>query len=490
MLKNGFYNIVGASIRILLALLTIPGLIHLIGMKEYGIWTLISSTINLVTLAEAGLSISTTFFVSSDLTNYDHDGIAQTLTATMGTMLLLSTLAGICLWQGAPFLMHFFPALETSQQIAAVEALQIGGIIVWGRLIQQVLVGIEQAYQQYGLMNALNIVQSVLTNLGILAVAWFGGKTVAMMQLMALATVILLIAHVGACGWLLRDVRLRFIWSTEKSSAIIRYSINTWFTSLGGALFGQVDKLIVGTLLGVEKLGVYAAITSVANQINVVSALPVQPLLPILSKYPKREKDKEKNIAMLQGIKQALQLNAVVALGMGVCLFALSSLVMGIIIPSTTSNSEYTSLFQIAVMIYTLYSLNAFGYYTLLGINAVKLCMFIQLTAGLLSLLLICFGAQYFDLSGAVLGNGGYIGTYLLTLFGMHKLCIPSKAWGAWIQFPVLWFIASIIMHIAVPNIIILKAFILALQVSIMALWFITAQGKNIRVFNWSIAGR
>jgi O-antigen/teichoic acid export membrane protein len=489
MLKNGFYNIVGASIRILLALLTIPGLIHLIGMKEYGIWTLISSTINLVTLAEAGLSISTTFFVSSDLTNYDHDGIAQTLTATMGTMLLLSTLAGIGLWQGAPFLMHFFPALETSQQIAAVEALQIGGIIVWGRLIQQVLVGVEQAYQQYGLMNVLNIMQSTLTNLGILTVAWFGGKTVAMMQLMALATIILLVAHVGACVWLLRDVRLRFIWSTEKSSAIIRYSLNTWFTSLGGALFGQVDKLIVGTLLGVEKLGIYAAITSVANQINVVSALPAQPLLPILSSYPKREKDKEKNTGMLQKIKQALQLNAVVALGIGISLFALSSLVVGIIIPGEVNN-DYIILFQIAVMIYTLYSLNAVGYYTLLGTNAVKLCMLTQLTAGLLSLLLIYFGAQFFGLYGAVLGNAGYIGTCLLTLFGMQKLCIPYRAWGTWTQFPLLWFITSIIMHIAVPNIIILKALMLAFQVAILAFWFIAVQGKNIRVFNWSMAGR
>ncbi len=489
MLKNGFYNIVGASIRILLALLTIPGLIHLIGMKEYGIWTLISSTINLVTLAEAGLSISTTFFVSSDLTNYDHDGIAQTLTATMGTMLLLSTLAGIGLWQGAPFLMHFFPALETSQQIASVEALQIGGIIVWGRLIQQVLVGIEQAYQQYGLMNALNIMQSVLTNLGILAVAWFGGKTVAMMQLTALATIILLIAHVGACGWLLRDIRLRFIWSTEKSSAIIRYSLSTWFTSLGGVLFGQVDKLIVGTLLGVEKLGIYAAITSVANQINVVSALPAQPLLPILSNYSKKEKDKEKNISLLQKIKQALQLNAVVALGMGISLLALSSLIVGVIIPGEINN-DYVALFQIVIMIYTLYSLNAVGYFTLLGKNAVRLCMFTQLTAGLLSLLLIYFGAYFFGLYGAALGNAGYVGTWLLTFFGMQKLGIPFKDWGTWIQFPLLWFITSIMMHIAVPNIIILKALILAFQIAILALWFIAVQDKNIRVFNWSTSGK
>ncbi len=489
MLRNGFYNIVGASIRILLALLTIPGLIHLIGMKEYGIWTLISSTIALVTLAEAGLSISTTFFVSYDLANNDYDGLSQTLTATAGAMLLISTLAGIGLWQGASLLMYFFPTLEASQKIACVEALQIGGIVVWGRLIQQVLVGIEQAYQQYGLINILNIVQSVSTNLGILMVAWFGGKTLAMMQLTALATIILLIAHIGACSWLLKNIKLQFAWSAKKSSEIVRYSLNTWFTSLGGALFGQVDKLIVGTLLGVEKLGVYAAITSVANQINVVSSLPVQPLLPILSNYSKREKEKEKNIAMLQKIKQALQLNAVVALGMGIGLFALSSLVITIIIPGEVNN-DHTTLFQIAVTIYTLYSLNAVGYYTLLGVNAVKLCMFTQLTAGLLSLLLIYFGAQFFGLYGAVSGNAGYIGTYLLTLFGMRKLGIPFHAWGAWTQFPLLWFIVSTIMHIAIPNIIALRAFVLALQIAVLAFWFITVQGKNIRVFNWSMAER
>jgi O-antigen/teichoic acid export membrane protein len=265
--------------------------------------------------------------------------------------------------------------------------------------------------------------------------------------------------------------------------------LGTWFTSLGGVLFGQVDKLIVGTLLGVEKLGIYAAITSVANQINVVSALPAQPLLPILSNYQKREKDKERNIAMLQKIKQGFQLNAVVALGMGVGLFALSSLVVGIIIPGE-KNNDYTALFQIAVIIYALYSLNAVGYYTLLGTNAVRLCMSTQLTAGFLSLLLIYVGAQVFGLYGAVLGNAGYIGTWLLTLFGMQKLGIPFRAWAAWLWFPNLWFLASVIVSIAVPNIVTLKLCILLLQVVILAFWFIAVQGKNIRVFNWSMAGR
>lgn len=69
MIKNGFYNVVGAVIRIGLTLLTIPLIIRLIGVEEYGLWTLVSTMIGIVGLAEAGLAVSTTVFLSRDLAN-------------------------------------------------------------------------------------------------------------------------------------------------------------------------------------------------------------------------------------------------------------------------------------------------------------------------------------------------------------------------------------------------------------------------------------
>lgn len=96
--KNGYYNAVGGIIRIGLAILTIPLLILLIGVGEYGLWTLVSSVIAIVTLAEAGLATSTTVFVSQDLGKEDVDGLSQTLTVTVGAMLTLATFAAISLF--------------------------------------------------------------------------------------------------------------------------------------------------------------------------------------------------------------------------------------------------------------------------------------------------------------------------------------------------------------------------------------------------------
>ncbi|HPD42234.1 MAG TPA: polysaccharide biosynthesis protein, partial [Anaerolineae bacterium] len=86
--KNGLYNSIGSAIQMLLSILIIPVLIRGVGLDEYGLWTLVASVFGLVELAEAGLSVSTTYFVSRDLADAAHSSISQTLTVTVGVSLL------------------------------------------------------------------------------------------------------------------------------------------------------------------------------------------------------------------------------------------------------------------------------------------------------------------------------------------------------------------------------------------------------------------
>ncbi|MHC5830236.1 MAG: lipopolysaccharide biosynthesis protein, partial [Nostoc sp.] len=105
LLKNGFYNTVGGVVRIGLAVLTIPILIKMLGIEEYGLWTLAYAVVQVVNLAEAGLSVATTVFVSQDIDKEDADNLSnslsETLTVTFGGMLIFATLAAIALLFGA-----------------------------------------------------------------------------------------------------------------------------------------------------------------------------------------------------------------------------------------------------------------------------------------------------------------------------------------------------------------------------------------------------
>lgn len=427
------------AIRIGLFVLTIPILIRLMGIEAYGVWTLAYSVLGMVTLAEAGLSVATTVFVSQDLRKEETDSLSKTLTVTFGSILILSTFALFTIYFSAQLIVSLFPKIDQAQQLILMQALQIGGIVVWVQLIQRVLVGVEQAYQSYGLTNLLSTIQSILLSLGMLVVASLGGRTVALMQWQAVASFIVLLGHIWLVRHLTRDIKLHISWEQKRSLEIAKYSLLTWFSSLGGMLFLRGDRLIVGALLGSTTLGIYATVTDIAGQINYFSALPVQPLLPTLSGInTKLDIYKDK---IQQQIKQAVAINIVIALGLGTILFTLAPLVMQLMLGNTV-NRENILGFRIAAIIYALYSLNAVGYYVLFSINEVKKSLLISLASGTLALTLIAIGASKFGLLGAILGNAGYLGVWFLTFFAMKYLNIKIKIWGTWFQFPIICFLA------------------------------------------------
>jgi O-antigen/teichoic acid export membrane protein len=444
MLKNGFYNTAAGAIRSGINVLTIPILIRALGVDEYGLWTLASTVINVITLAEAGLSTATTMFVSQDLAKEDFDGISQTLTVTGGAMLGLATLAALVLAIGAEPIVGSFAKLDRAQHLTVVHALQIGGIVVWTKLFQQVLIGIEQAYQRYDLLNLLNTFQSLLTGLGMLVVVWWGGRTIELMECQAIVGVVILIGHLALIKYLTYETKLRFQWDRSKGLTVARYSLQTWFTSLGGVLFAQADKLIVGAIFGSRELGIYAVITNIASQINLFSYLPVQPIVPKITQFfatPSADR-----VSFDKQIKSALEINFSIALGAGAMLFTFAPFVLNILIDDAT-NATYILSLQIVAIAYGFASVNAVGYYILLATDAVNICMKIQLISSVGSLLIIYLGSLHFGIIGAAVGNAGFVGTLLMVYMGMQKITIPVSRWLQWIAVPVLWFVGTIVIN-------------------------------------------
>ncbi len=477
MLKQGFYNTLAGVIRLGLGILTVPVLIRLMGVESYGLWALASAVVALVGLAEAGLATATTVFVSQDLGREDCDGLAQTLTVTVSAMLALAMLAVLALWGGAEWIVTGFPKLVWAQQREVVQALQISGVVVWARLIQQVCVGVEQAYQRYGWLNALNTVQAIVLSGGMLWVAGAGGRIVALMQWQAAIGVAGLLGHVYLTRSLLKNLELRPQWNREKGIAVGQYSLMVWISSLGGALFSRCDRLIVGNILGPVVLGVYAAITDMTMQINSFSALPVQPLLPKLSALTMAQTTAPggERSPLKQHLKQALQINGVVALGLGATFMTLSPFILNILFDSTTA-AQYAVPFRVATCAYALYSMNAVGYYLLLSTHAVKTCAWTQFSVGMLSILIIAIGSHFFGLTGAMVGNFGYILIFSQTIIGMKKISIPNSEWLRWLYFPAAWFCLTLILA---------ESFIGSASKTLLILLFM---GQNLVILLWFLS--
>jgi len=444
MIKSGITNVVGQVLRVIASLLTIPLLTRLLGLEEYGLWVLVTAVVGFVMLAEAGLTTSTIVFISQDLAKEDTRELVSSITVLMFAMLALATLTALGLWLLAPFLVLFFPNLNGVQQQTLQAALQIGAIFVWVQLLQQITSGIEQAYQRYDIVNLLRVIQAFGTSGVLLFVAWQGGKVVELMKAQTLVSVIILFLHFGTTRWLTRGINLMPVWDISKGVKILKYSFVTWIGAIGGTFFMQGDRLIVGRLLGAEVLGVYGTITSLAVQINSVSGLLIQPILPQTSAlFAQRT---EKSLALIRTyFHRAVILNIIAAVGLGTLLIVWAPFALRLMLPRLPVADEVFSL-RICVLIYTLYSLNAVGYFVLLATKAVKVNTIILIFSGCFALFLIWVFARQFGLAGVVIGNGGFIMTLALLWFAANQIELPIYHFAHYYYIPCLLLFVEVAM--------------------------------------------
>lgn len=471
LLRNGLYNVGAGTVRGAVGLLTIPFLIRFLGIREYGVWSLVYAVFALMTMSEAGISVAASVFLSKDLAKDDFSEAGRTLTFILISAVLLSAAVGLLLWIAAPMIVRPLAAFESGERADAGRALQIASFAVSFFILQRTLVGVEQALDRYAAINVLELCQSLLANVGLVVVAWLGGRTIELMEWQIFACALLLVAHCFVVFGLLRNKGLVVEWNWSKARRIFRYSLATWTATLGSAAFAQCDRFIVGGVLGAPVLGIYSAITNMTSKINSFSATAVQPLVPSLSR------DVARDVPAQGRIRQATHLNALIAIEAGIFLYVLADWVMQVLAPGATARNDILGL-QIAAVIYALYSLSAPGFYILFSVGGVRINAIVTLSSSVVSLVLILVGARRFGLLGALAGNAGYLGTFFLVTAGLRKVGISLNCYLNWMAFPLLCLAIALIVGTMLHGHLLWRVVFVIVQSALFLLWFLHDQGK------------
>lgn len=463
MLKNGFYNVIGAVIRMFLGVIIIPLLIKFLGIEEYGIWSWLMSIYYISMIAEVGISVSTTIFVSEQLLNCENKkSTSKVISDTIFSALLLISILGLII---TIFLFLFSENISRSFHDSTpgitytlTKSLNIIGLYVLFSLHQQVFVGVLQAYNKYVLLNTLKVMQFIALHIGFLIVAYNGGNAYFLTNWAVITMFFSLLSYIFFT-WKLdifREFNPRLI-NINQFKVLLKYSGWSWIIAIGNAIFAQGDKFIVGGIFSAYETGFYAGITNIAAQINSISALPIQPILPFLSHQLNTEKPDKTFIEST--LKLALLFNTIISLTIALILMLFGREVLSILIDEKQSfNNIFT--FRIAVLIYAIYSLNAVGYYILLSLKKLQLQSFIILICGLSSLTLIYLLGKSFGINGAIWGNAGFCFTYLLTYFGITYF-VPFRRWINWIL-PILvnFIICCVLIFMINPENVFFKVFL------------------------------
>jgi O-antigen/teichoic acid export membrane protein len=271
---------------------------------------------------------------------------------------------------------------------------------------------------------------------------------------------------------------VRVSWNRRRGLEIFRCSMMIWLTAIGGVLFNQMDKVIVGAVLGTSELGIYAAVTNISTQISVLSALSVQPMMPTLSALTARG---DFDPVEVEGrAKQAFIVNSLFALGLGSILLTAAPFLLRVVLGYDPSVNILLA-FRVAVLAYSLYSLNAVGYYLCLGLNAAQTCVMIQVGSGLVALFLIWVGANQFGLLGAMLGNMGFLITWLMNFYGCKLLKIRGQRWLQWLIVPLITTVTIFLVGVVSGDVLIIKLPIMIFFVIGLFSWYLFHQLSTLK---------
>jgi O-antigen/teichoic acid export membrane protein len=168
----------------------------------------------------------------------------------------------------------------------------------------------------------------------------------------------LLLINIGDFGltsiaalWVLRPFNLRFVLDVPLYKELVHYGFYAWIISIGGHFYQQVDRIVVGIVLGAVVAGVYGIATGIAFRLTMLATEFSQVLLPFASSYQVKDR--------LQEIRTTFRN----ASRLVVCLITLASSVLVIwmdyildlwISPQFSHN--YAQAFRILMIIYAVHS--------------------------------------------------------------------------------------------------------------------------------------
>lgn len=264
-------------------LLVAPIVLHRLGAAEYGLWMIATSVVSAGGIIASG-------FGDACIQRVAHLCAADELNAmprAVQSMLAINALLGIALalaiWIVAPYAASRIAVIGVTPVAECLIALRIASVLILFRAVESVGVGVQRAFERYRETVQISTAVRMLTLAAAALLALFGFRTVSIL----IATGIFLIAgtfvQLRQASKLLRGSRLRPRFELDETNLLLRRGVFVWLQALGAVVFGQLDRILLGTYLGALAVAPYSLCVQFAHPIYGLTASALNFLFPYLS---------------------------------------------------------------------------------------------------------------------------------------------------------------------------------------------------------------
>ena len=279
---NAVISLAGAIIPALVALIAIPGLVHALGAELFGLLSFVWIIFGTFAVLDFGTGRATTKYVAEFVAGERSDSIPSLVWTAATINLAVGVLCGVLLFVGAPWISAHVVKVPSALRPTAILALRITAFalpwIILGGVFRSALEGL----QRFDLSNAVQLPVSALNYIAPLLVARAGGTIPWVIASVCLSRVSAMPPLLVLCR---RQLPTLGSPQFERGQLAPLLRFGSWLTvsNVAGPLILSMDRLFVGSLLGVSALGLYAPVYELVTRLSLVPASVMAALFPAFS---------------------------------------------------------------------------------------------------------------------------------------------------------------------------------------------------------------
>jgi len=281
--RNTVWNLIGNGAPLIVAVFSIPILIHGLGKDRFGVLTLAWALIGYASLFDIGLGRALTQLVAKKLGSGEDREIPALVWTSLLLMLALGVVGAAVIVATSPWLVHHALKIPEALQSEVVSSFRLLGLSVPVVIVTAGLRGLLEAHQRFKLVNALRIPIGVFTFVGPLLVLPFSKSLVSVVGILVVGRFLGCLAHLLVCFRVVPELRRRLAWHGPSAGPLLRFGGWMTVTNIVGPLMVTLDRFIIGALVSVTAVAYYATPYEVVSKLLLIPAAVVVVMFPAFS---------------------------------------------------------------------------------------------------------------------------------------------------------------------------------------------------------------
>jgi O-antigen/teichoic acid export membrane protein len=279
-ITNTLWSVVAQVLVMGVNLLILPLFITNLGADLYGIWVISNVVLGYLNVFDFGFTQGLQKYVAEARVKGDDRELSEVVVTGIGLLLVIGLFLGVGFWVGAPVIVEFF-SIEPENQLIATNLLKISAgfcVVMWPLRIVDIVLDASMRIKELSFLNAFKTGTQSVVMLGmvweeadVVLIKWV---TSGLLALCSVYGLVLLKKYLPEISF------QPSLFNVNQLKRMQKFSLGMFYAAVLGLFSIQIDILIIGKLLTMGAVTLYAVASKPFQMIQQIAGLFMRTIVP------------------------------------------------------------------------------------------------------------------------------------------------------------------------------------------------------------------